>query len=93
MSKSGNNENSSIKKEITINDKVIKVVKAGVPRYKLVEEGLISINDAEMDSRARMAVNTEKRKARICKKPMAVYDNKTKEAYMIDADGKRLKVE
>lgn len=87
-----NNINSSVKKEIRINDKtVIKVIKKGVSNSKLVEEGIISSNDAEMDSRARTAVSSEKRKARICKKPIAVYDKKTKEAYMVDSEGKRVK--
>lgn len=49
----------------------------------------ISESDAEMDRRAREAVNAAINKAVICKKPIAKYDKTSKRAYIETPDGER----
>lgn len=49
----------------------------------MVEKGVISAQDAEMDRRAREAVSIAKRQAKVCKKPIAMYDKKQKKPYFV----------
>jgi len=49
----------------------------------------ISKNDEEMDTRAVEAVRAAVNKAKICQKPIARYDTRTKKVYVEYADGKR----
>lgn len=84
--------NSVVKKEIKINDMTIKVIKKNVSTVKMVEDGVISKNDAEMDKRARAAVSMAKRQAKVCNKPVAMYDKKQKKPYMMNAAGERISI-
>lgn len=47
----------------------------------------VSDNDTEMDKRMQYAVKTAISTAKICKKPIAEYDKKSKRAYIKYADG------
>lgn len=58
-------------------------------RKSLLSDHLITENDAEMDRRAIAAVKSAIEKAKVCKKPVAKYDVKTKRAYVEYADGVR----
>ncbi len=58
-----------------------------VPDSKKLE--YISENDVEMDMRATQAVKNAVEKAKICKKPVAKYDLKTKRAYIEYPDGEK----
>ena len=64
----------------------ITVVKKNVSKTKLLKAGLISEEDADMDSRARMAVSMAKKSAKVCKKPIAVYDIKKHEAKLVTSN-------
>ena len=46
------------------------------------KEKHISKEDADMDERMIQAVRSAKKKAAVCKKPIAKYDMKTKRAYL-----------
>ena len=85
--------NPVIKKDIVINNMTIKVVKKNISTAKMVENGIISEQDAEMDKRAREAVDIAKRQATVCNKPIAVYDKKSKEPSLLDASGERISLE
>ena len=80
---------SIIKKEIKIEDMTIKVIKRNISTAKLVEQGVISEQDAEMDKRAREAVSIAKRQAKVCNKPIAMYDKETKKPYLVTASGRK----
>lgn len=82
-----------IKKELKVNNMTIKVAKKRISPKTFLEAGIISENDMEMDQRARTAVNMEIKKAKVCKKPIAVYDKKTKKSYLVDFEGKRIEIE
>lgn len=86
-------EKSIIKKDITINDMKIKVIKRNVSTSEMIEKGVISKNDAEMDKRARVAVSIAKKQAKTRNKPIALYDKKNKKPYMVDASGERISFE
>lgn len=60
----------------------IKVEKAG-------DFSSLTENDREMDVRARAAVNAAIAKAKVCKKPIARYDVKTRKAYLEYPNGER----
>lgn len=47
----------------------------------------VSDDDAEMDKRMQYAVKTAISKSKICKKPVAKYDKKSRRAYIKFADG------
>ena len=70
----------------TIGDMTVKVVKGS---GCLLQNNLISSNDAEMDRRATAAVQSAIDRARICKKPIAGYDIATKRAFVEYADGSK----
>lgn len=84
--------NSIIKKDIKINDMTIKVIKKNVSTSKMVEGGVISENDVEMDRRARAAVSIAKKQAKVCNKPIAMYDKKQRKPYMVNAAGERVNI-
>ena len=50
---------------------------------------IIQESDNEMDERAVEAVKAAINKAKICKKPIAGYDNEKKQAYVEYANGER----
>ncbi|MDD6482675.1 MAG: hypothetical protein PUF65_10520 [Lachnospiraceae bacterium] len=77
--------NESIRK---VNGKSIRVVTLA-DKGKLVEQNIISKEDAEMDERASFAVKAAVEKAKVCKKPIARYDMKTHKAYMELENGAR----
>ena len=81
--------NSIVKKEIKIDDMTIKVIKRNISTAKLVEQGVISEQDAEMDKRAREAVSIAKRQAKVCNKPIAMYDKETEKPYLVTASGRK----
>jgi hypothetical protein len=58
----------------------------------LIESGILSPDDADMDKRARQAVSNAKRKAKVCKKPLAVYDKNKKAPVLVDSDGKQVNI-
>lgn len=90
MLRNSENQGSVVKKVVIVNGSTIKVMKKGSSKKKMLAEGIISENDLEMDYRAAEAVSIEKRKAKVCNKPLAIYDNEKKEAYLVDASGKRV---
>ena len=55
----------------------------------LLDNNIISKNDAEMDSRAKAAVRSAIHKAHVCKKPVAKYVAVMKKAYVEYANGER----
>lgn len=55
-------------------------------------EEAITLNDAEMDVRAREAVKSAINRAKVCKKPVARYDRERRKAYIETADGERIYV-
>lgn len=73
----------------TKSGKVVMVAKKRVSNRSFAKSGVISDNDAEMDYRAKAAVNAAVKKAKICNKPIAVYDINSKKVYMEYADGSR----
>lgn len=46
-------------------------------------------NDREMDIRAEAAVKAAIRKAKVCKKPIALYDVEARRAYLQYPDGEK----
>lgn len=85
-------KNTIIKKDIQINDMKIKVVKRNTSIVKMLENGVISEQDAEMDRRAREAVAIAKRQAKVCKKPIAMYDKESKKPYLLNPSGERVSI-
>ncbi len=85
-------EKKVIKHVVKIDNMEVKVAKKRVTNAKLLESGILSPDDADMDKRARQAVSSAKRKAKVCKKPLAVYDKNKKTPYLVDSDGKQVKI-
>ena len=67
----------------TKSGRVIKVVS------KEEEKNILTVSDNEMDERAVEAVKAAINKAKICKKPIAGYDNEKEQAYVEYANGER----
>jgi len=67
----------------TKSGRIIKVVSREEEKSTLTE------SDNEMDERAVEAVKAAINKAKICKKPIAGYDNEKKQAYVEYANGER----
>ena len=82
-----NKKDSAVKKDIVIDDMTIKVVKKNLSSKKLINYGVITEKDAEMDKRAKAAVSIAKRQAKICNKPIAVYDKKQNEPILVNTSG------
>lgn len=85
-------ENKVIKHIVKIDNMEVKVAKKRVSNAKLLESGILSPDDVDMDKRARQAVSSAKRKAKVCNKPIAVYDKKNKTSFLVDADGKQVNI-
>ena len=68
---------------VTKSGKTIKVIEESEKDIDLTE------SDEEMDTRAVEAVKAAIEKARVCKKPLAGYDNEKKAAYIEYANGER----
>ncbi len=85
-------ERKVIKHIVKIDNMEVKVAKKRVTSAKLIESGILSPDDADMDKRARQAVSSAKRRAKVCNKPLAVYDKDTKTPLLVDSDGKRVKI-
>lgn len=45
-----------------------------------------------MDRRAREAVAIAKRQAKVCKKPIAMYDKESKKPYLLNPSGERVSI-
>lgn len=67
----------------TKSGRVINVVKQGE------EKSTLTSSEQEMDIRAVAAVNAAINRAKVCKKPVAVYDKEKKAAYVEYANGER----
>lgn len=85
-------ERKVIKHIVKIDNMEVKVAKKRVTNAKLIESGILSPDDADMDKRARQAVSSAKRKAKVCNKPLAVYDKNKKTPFLVDADGKQVRI-
>ena len=85
-------EKKVIKHVVKIDNMEVKVAKKHVTRAKLIESGILSPDDAHMDKRASQAVSNAKRKAKVCKKPLAVYDKNKKAPVLVDSDGKQVNI-
>ena len=85
-------EKKVIKHVVKIDNMEVKVAKKRVANAELLESGILSPDDADMDKRARQAVSSAKRKAKVCNKPLAVYDKKEKAPYFVDSNGKLVKI-
>ena len=81
--------NSIVKKEVKMDEMTIEVIKRKRPTVKMVEQGVIAEQDAEMDKRAREAVSIAKRQAKVCNKPIAMYDKEKKKPYLVTASGRK----
>ena len=68
-------------KEIKIGKHIIKVVSSS--------EATTTPEDKSMDQRVTTAVNSAIKKAKVCNKPVAKYDKRTKKAYIVSADGEK----
>lgn len=77
----------SITKTVIEHNRSVRIVDSSDRRSFITE------NDAEMDTRAVQAVKAAISKAKICKKPVAKYDPKTKTAYIEYPDGRKVNVE
>lgn len=64
---------------------IIKVEKPG-------DFSALTENEREMDMRAREAVEAAIKKAKVCKKPIARYDAKTRRAYLEYPNGEKVYV-
>lgn len=53
------------------------------------EKDILTASDIEMDKRAVEAVNAAIHRAKVCKKPIAGYDEEKKKAYVEYANGER----
>ena len=85
-------EKSVIKHIVKIDNMEVKVAKKRVTSVKMLESGILSPDDTDMDKRARQAVSSAKRKAKVCNKPVALYDKKEKTPYFVDSNGKMVKI-
>ena len=85
-------EKEVIKHIVKIDSMEVKVAKKRVSNAKLLESGVLSLDDADMDRRAKQAVSSAKRKAKVCNKPLAVYDKNKKAPLLIDSNGKQVKI-
>lgn len=85
-------EKEVIKHIVTVDNMTVKVAKKGISNTKFIESGILLPDDADMDKRARQAISSAKNKAKVCNKPLAVYDKKTQTAYLVDSNGKQVKV-
>ena len=71
----------------TKNGKKIQVVASDEQQFVLTD------SDKEMDYRATEAVKAALHRAKVCRKPIAGYDEDTKRAYIEYPDGERKYVE
>lgn len=68
-------------KKIEIGKHIIKVVSSN--------EATTTPEDKSMDQRVTTAVNSAIKKAKVCNKPVAKYDKRTKKAYVINPNGEK----
>lgn len=85
-----NIKKSVIKKTLNINGMTVNVIKGRSSKKALLEQGVLTPDDIDMDCRARAAVNTVKHRARICNRPIAIYDSKTGESFLVNSRGEKL---
>jgi hypothetical protein len=91
--KNDNTKRAVQKKEIkTPSGLTVKVAYKSAGAKRLLENGVITEEDAEMDKRAKEAISVAIKKRKVLAKPVAVYDKKTQKAYLEYADGKRKEV-
>ena len=85
-----NNGKMIKKKELTTkNGMSVRVAYKNASTSRLVSDGIITIEDAEMDRRAKEAISAAIKKNKVCSKPVAIYDRTSHKAYLVCADGKR----
>lgn len=73
-----------------IGDMNVTVIPAGDPLIrKAAEEQILSDHDKQMDIRAKAAVRSVLKRARVCGNAVAKYDKKTKTAYLEYPDSTR----
>ena len=68
-------------KKIEIGNHTINIISSN--------EAVITPDDKSMDQRVTTAVNSAIKKAKVCNKPIAKYDKRTKKAYVIQANGEK----
>ena len=68
-------------KEIEVGKHIIKVISSS--------DTVTTPEDKSMDQRVTTAVNSAIKKAKVCKKPVAKYDKRTKKAYVVQANGEK----
>ncbi len=85
-------ERKVIKHIVKIDNMEIKVAKKRVSNAKLLESGILSPDDADMDKRVKQAVSSAIKRTKVCKKPLAVYDKNQKKPFLVDSDGKQVKI-
>ena len=67
-----------------------KRIKVGNHSIKVVSSNeAVSPDDKQMDIRVTTAVNSAIKKAKVCNKPIAKYDRRTKKAYVMQANGEK----
>lgn len=68
-----------------------EIRKIGKHTYRIVtsEDKGKTADDIDMDNRVTAAVNSAIKKAKVCNKPIAKYDQRKKKAYVIDSNGER----
>ncbi len=75
--------------ECTPSGFTVNVAYKNAKTARLVDSGIITDNEAEMDRRAKEAISAAINKNKVCSKPVAVYDRVNKKAYLEYSDGKR----
>ena len=91
--KENNSKKVVQKNEIkTVSGLTIKVAYKSASSKKLMDSGVITEEDAEMDKRARAAIEGAIKKKKILNKPITVYDVKCKKTYLEYANGERKEV-
>lgn len=74
--------------KIIKSNKSIKIIPSSSDS-KFLANNIITVQDAEMDKRAREAVKSAVAKAKVCSKPIAKYDITTKRVYLEYSNGEK----
>ena len=91
--KEKNNKSVVQKKEIkTTSGLTVKVAYKSASPKKLMDNGVITEEDVDMDKRAKEAIAVAIKKKKILNKPTAVYDVKCKKTYLEYTNGERKEV-
>ena len=81
-----------LKKMTYTNDsqQVISVARKNATSKSLLEGGVLTEEDVEMDRLVKESVKAAIRKAKTCGKPIAVFDKETGKAYLVYEDGRKV---